>query len=60
MALSESYYDIMMIPKDKSKLGIVIEFKKVSKRRKENLEIAVDKALEQIKSKNYKQELLVK
>ncbi|MBF8984596.1 AAA family ATPase [Lutibacter sp. B2] len=70
VALSEAYevksnresgygrYDIMMIPKDKEKLGIVIEFKKVSKRRKETLETAVEKALKQIKEKNYKQELL--
>ncbi|QXM05194.1 AAA family ATPase [Crassaminicella indica] len=51
-------YDIMIIPKDKSKMGIIIEFKNVSKRRKETLEIAADKAIAQIKDKNYKQELL--
>jgi hypothetical protein len=51
-------YDIMMIPKDKENLGIVIEFKKVRKRRKETLEKAVENALKQIVEKNYKQELL--
>ncbi|MCT4604986.1 MAG: PD-(D/E)XK nuclease domain-containing protein, partial [Marinisporobacter sp.] len=51
-------YDIMMIPKDKKDLGIVIEFKKVRKRRKETLERAVENALKQIGEKNYKQELL--
>ncbi|MCT4509779.1 MAG: ATP-binding protein [Tepidibacter sp.] len=51
-------YDIMVIPKDKNKLGVIIEFKKVSKRRKETLEIAVDKAITQIKDRNYRQELL--
>ncbi|MCT4618794.1 MAG: ATP-binding protein [Marinisporobacter sp.] len=51
-------YDIMMIPKNKEDLGIVIEFKKVRKRRKETLELAVENALKQIVEKNYKQELL--
>ncbi|WFD12434.1 AAA family ATPase [Tepidibacter hydrothermalis] len=51
-------YDIMVIPKDKTKLGVIIEFKKVSKRRKETLETAVDKAIVQIKDRNYRQELV--
>ncbi|WBW96282.1 AAA family ATPase [Oceanirhabdus sp. W0125-5] len=51
-------YDIMIIPKDKSKLGIIIEFKKVDEYDKETLEIAVNEALKQIEEKNYKQELL--
>ena len=48
-------YDIMLIPKDKSKLGYVIEFKKVLA--KENLEEAAQRAMEQVKSKQYAQEL---
>ncbi len=48
-------YDIMLIPKDKNKLGIIIEFKKVLQ--KETLEDAARKALEQIKNKHYVQEL---
>ncbi|SHH28044.1 AAA family ATPase, partial [Tepidibacter thalassicus] len=51
-------YDVALIPKDRNKLGIIMEFKKVNKRRKETLEIAADKAIAQIKEKNYKQELL--
>jgi hypothetical protein len=51
-------YDIMMIPKDKSKPGIVIEFKKVNTRKKETLEMAAKNALEQIKNKNYSSELI--
>ncbi|SHJ72045.1 AAA family ATPase [Tepidibacter formicigenes] len=51
-------YDVALIPKDRNKLGIIMEFKKVNKRRKETLEIAADKAIAQIKDKNYKQELL--
>jgi hypothetical protein len=48
-------YDIMLIPKDVTKRGIVIEFKRVEK--KESLETAAAKALEQIKAKRYDQEL---
>ncbi|GAA0179028.1 hypothetical protein SH2C18_19800 [Clostridium sediminicola] len=51
-------YDIMIIPKDKSKIGIIIEFKKVDDYDNETLEIATDEALKQIKEKKYKQELL--
>lgn len=70
VALSDSYevksnresgygrYDIMIIPRDKTKLGIIIEFKKVTAIRKESIEEAGEKALKQIKDKNYKVELL--
>lgn len=51
-------YDVMVIPKDKSRLGIVMEFKKVNKRKKETLEIAIESALKQLKDKDYKEELL--
>lgn len=50
-------YDVMVIPKDKSKLGLIIEFKKVNKRRNETLEEAAIKALEQIQHKKYSVEL---
>jgi hypothetical protein len=49
-------YDIMIIPKEKSKLGFIIEFKKT--RKKETLEAAVKSALEQIETKKYETELL--
>lgn len=51
-------YDIMLIPKQKNKIGIVIEFKKVIPG--ETLETAAQKALEQIENKNYAQELISK
>ncbi|NMM61752.1 AAA family ATPase [Clostridium sp. P21] len=51
-------YDIMIIPKDIEKNGIIIEFKKVNKRRKETLNTAAENALAQIKTMNYKQELI--
>jgi Predicted AAA-ATPase/PD-(D/E)XK nuclease superfamily len=50
-------YDIMIIPKQPHKLAIIIEFKKVLPIDKETLEITANRALEQIKEKNYAQEL---
>lgn len=50
-------YDIMLIPIDKNEPGIIIEFKKVSHARGENLEIASLNALEQISKKGYVHEL---
>lgn len=49
-------YDIMLIPKDKSNFGYVIEFKKIITE-KESLEEGAQRALEQIKAKKYAQEL---
>lgn len=51
-------YDVMVIPKNISKIGIVIEFKKVDE--DENLEKAADVALKQIKDRDYKSELIEK
>ncbi|MCK8817614.1 ATP-binding protein [Natroniella sulfidigena] len=53
-------YDVMIIPKDTNKLGIVIEFKKVNKHRNEDLEEAVEEALEQIEARRYRQGLIKK
>jgi len=50
-------YDIMIIPDDKSKKGIVIEFKKVNEYSGESLADAVEAALKQIDQKNYEAEL---
>ena len=50
-------YDIMIIPRQKNKRAIIIEFKKASKARKETLESAADNALKQIEEKKYAQEL---
>jgi hypothetical protein len=51
-------YDVMVIPKDASKIGIIIEFKKVDEEDDEDLEKAVDAALQQVKDKDYKSELI--
>lgn len=50
-------YDIMLIPRKASIPGIIMEFKKVQKGRGETLDSAADKALQQIKSKEYITEL---
>lgn len=52
-------YDVMLVPRDRSKLGIIIEFKKRSEYHKETLEQAVAAALKQIEDKKYEQELNV-
>jgi hypothetical protein len=46
-------YDVMIIPKDISKLGIVIEFKKLDPDDEETLEETAAMALKQIKEKKY-------
>ncbi|MCL6590217.1 MAG: ATP-binding protein [Firmicutes bacterium] len=51
-------YDVMVIPKDKDKAGLIMEFKKVDPDEDEDLEKATLAALEQIREKNYRQELL--
>ncbi len=50
-------YDIMLIPHDKKQWGIVMEFKKVSSSTGETLATAAKKALDQIRNKQYAQEL---
>lgn len=49
-------YDVMIIPKDLSKLGIVIEFK-VAKAGEKSLKKSAKDALKQIETKHYIQEL---
>ncbi len=51
------FYDIMLMPKLPNYVGWVIEFKKVDKDRKEKIELVVDVALQQIKAKEYAEEL---
>jgi len=53
-------YDVMIIPKDISKLGIIIEFKKINNLSKESIEEGTLKALQQIEEKRYSQELVNK
>ena len=49
--------DIMLIPKNKTFSGIIIEFKKANHHKKESLEKAVESALRQIEDKQYESEL---
>ncbi|MCF7800218.1 ATP-binding protein [Candidatus Babeliales bacterium] len=48
-------YDVMLMPKDKNKLGVIIEFKKAYP--EETIDHAVKAAIKQIEEKNYTQEL---
>jgi hypothetical protein len=50
-------YDVMLVPKDTTKYGYVIEFKTVQKVLNETLESAAHKALKQINEKKYRTEL---
>jgi len=51
--------DVMLIPIDRSKVtrGIIIEFKKVNKRKKETFEDKIAEAIEQINENKYAEEL---
>lgn len=50
-------YDVMLIPRDLTKKGIILEFKKVDEDDGEGLEDACSAALMQIEEKKYEQEL---
>lgn len=50
-------YDVMFIPKNRTKPGIVLEFKAVDSYEKETLELAARHALEQIENNKYEAEL---
>ena len=50
-------YDVMLIPQDISKIGIIIEFKKAKNETDEILEAAAEDALKQINDRNYAGEL---
>ncbi len=50
-------YDVMLIPFDLTKRGIIIEFKKVQTHRGEKLESAVNAALQQIEKQGYESEM---
>lgn len=51
-------YDVMIIPKDRNKRGIIMEFKKVDRFENETVEAALEAALKQIEEKKYETELL--
>lgn len=50
-------YDILLLPKESSLAGAILEFKRVRKNRKETLEQACHVALEQIENLKYETEL---
>jgi hypothetical protein len=51
-------YDVMIIPKDTSKIGIIIEFKKINEFLNDTIEEATEDALKQIEDKKYESELV--
>ena len=51
-------YDIMIIPKDISKIGIIIEFKKYYEEYGETIDELIEEAINQIEDKKYETELL--
>ncbi|SFD02110.1 AAA family ATPase [Clostridium uliginosum] len=53
-------YDVMIIPKNISKIGIIIEFKKIDDFLNDTIEEGTQKALKQIEDKKYETELLEK
>ncbi|HEY4831251.1 MAG TPA: PD-(D/E)XK nuclease domain-containing protein [Waddliaceae bacterium] len=50
-------YDVMLIPRNQKDLGIVMEFKKIGRFEKADLETAVESALKQIEERQYDTEL---
>ncbi|MCB1119410.1 MAG: AAA family ATPase [Chlamydiia bacterium] len=50
-------YDVLLIPKDTSQLGLIIEFKRTFAERGDTLASAAEAALQQIEEKQYQQEL---
>ena len=50
-------YDVMIIPKDTSKLGIIIEFKKIKDKNTKTIEKGTEEALNQIEENQYEREL---
>lgn len=53
-------YDIMLEPKNKVDVGIIIEFKVFSTRRDKTIEDTVQAALQQIEDKNYEADLIAR
>ena len=50
-------YDVMLIPKDKTKLGIIIEFKRIKDTALKTIDEGVSEALKQIEENKYEEEL---
>jgi hypothetical protein len=50
-------YDVMIIPKDSSQLGVILEFKKARGNTPEAFQLAAHQAMKQIKERGYRSEL---
>lgn len=50
-------YDVMLIPRDKAKLGIIIEFKRIKDTAPKTIDEGVNEALKQIEENKYEEEL---
>jgi len=50
-------YDVMLIPRDKTKLGIIIEFKRIKDTAPKTIDEGVSEALKQIAENKYEEEL---
>ncbi len=50
-------YDVMLIPKDTSKLGIIMEFKKIDDFMSKSIEKGIEEALNQIEENKYEAEI---
>ena len=48
-----SRYDAMLIPRDSSRLGIIMEFKKIDDFINKNIEVGIQEALKQISDNKY-------
>lgn len=53
-------YDVMIIPKDISKLAIIIEFKKIRESNSKTIEKGIEEALNQIEENQYERELKIR
>ena len=51
-------YNVMLIPKNKQALGLIIEFKKIGPFKKMDMKAAANSAMQQIEEKKYVQELV--
>ena len=52
--------DVMIIPKDTSKLAIIIEFKKIKESNSKTIEKGIEEALKQIEENQYERELKIR
>ena len=51
-------YDVMLIPRDASNLGIIIEFKRIKETNSKTIKTGIEEALKQIEENKYEAELI--